>query len=156
MVIQEKKMDLFSVGDEYFLAHCISADIAMGAGIATQFNRHFNMKNKLKDLYPHGICDYYGWLNTDILVDRVFNLVTKERYWHKPTLQTLEKSLRDMKKQILDICPADKTIKLAIPLIGCDIDRLLWSQVKPLIVSVFEDVDIEILVCYIKEELLRR
>lgn len=34
MKYSEVKGDLFSVSNEYMLAHCISADCRMGAGIA--------------------------------------------------------------------------------------------------------------------------
>ena len=54
MVYREEVRDLFSVADDYFLAHCISADFAMGKGIAVEFNKRFNTKTKLK------IC-FYGY-----------------------------------------------------------------------------------------------
>ena len=41
MEFREEKRDLFSVPDDYYLAHCISADFAMGKGIAVEFNRRF-------------------------------------------------------------------------------------------------------------------
>jgi hypothetical protein len=37
--------------------------------------------------------------------------------------------------------------KLAIPYIGCGLDRLNWDEVKDVIEDVFEDTDVEILVC---------
>ena len=52
MELREEKRDLFSVPDDYYLAHCISADFAMGKGIVVEFNRRFDMKNKLKAHYP--------------------------------------------------------------------------------------------------------
>lgn len=48
MVYKEEKRDLFSVSDEYYLAHCISADFGMGKGIVVEFNRRFDMKNILQ------------------------------------------------------------------------------------------------------------
>ncbi len=52
MEFREEKRDLFSVPEDYYLAHCISADFAMGKGIVVEFNRRFDMKNKLKAHYP--------------------------------------------------------------------------------------------------------
>lgn len=52
MRYNEIKCDLFSLGPEYYLAHCISADFALGAGIAVQFNRRFDLHKKLKAEYP--------------------------------------------------------------------------------------------------------
>lgn len=37
--------------------------------------------------------------------------------------------------------------KLAMPLIGCGLDKLVWEQVKDVIEDVFEETDIEILIC---------
>ena len=87
MEFREEKRDLFSVPDDYYLAHCISADFAMGKGIVVEFNRRFDMKNKLKAHYP----DYLDrWQQEKkrsgcILAGRVFNLITKERYFQKPS-----------------------------------------------------------------------
>lgn len=33
MTYNERQQDLFSVSDEYYLVHCISADFGMGKGI---------------------------------------------------------------------------------------------------------------------------
>lgn len=73
MRYNEIKCDLFSLGPEYYLAHCISADFALGAGIAVQFNRRFDLHKKLKAEYPR----YANYWNggTCLLEDRVFNLV---------------------------------------------------------------------------------
>ena len=37
--------------------------------------------------------------------------------------------------------------KIAMPIIGCGLDRLQWDKVSKIIQEVFEDTDIEILVC---------
>lgn len=47
MNYREEVRDLFSVPDDYFPAHCISADFEMGKGIAVEFKRRFDMKRKL-------------------------------------------------------------------------------------------------------------
>ena len=38
-------------------------------------------------------------------------------------------------------------VKIAMPLLGCGLDRLNWDIVKYHIKQVFKDTDIEILVC---------
>lgn len=38
---------------------------------------------------------------------------------------------------------------LAMPKIGCGLDRLQWGKVKEIICEVFKDMDVEILVCYL-------
>lgn len=52
MQYKEEIRDLFSVSEDYYLAHCISADFGMGKGIAVEFNKNFDMKRILKDKYP--------------------------------------------------------------------------------------------------------
>ena len=110
MIYTEKKMDLFSAPDDYYLAHCISADFALGAGIAVQFNKHFDMKNVLNRYYPNYLELYReSDMEGDCIVEgEVFNLVTKERYFHKPTMKSMAEALNKMKK----ICLATGSKKL--------------------------------------------
>ena len=44
MILKEEKRNLFEVDDKYYLAHCISEDCAMGAGIAVDFNKNIHFK----------------------------------------------------------------------------------------------------------------
>lgn len=143
MRYKEEKRDLFSAGNEYHFAHCISADFGMGKGIVIEFNKRFDMKNKLKQAYPNYL---QTWANGDcIKEEKVFNLITKERYYGKPTLKTMENALIKMK----EICLEENITKIAMPKIGCGLDQLNWMDVKQLLFEVFEDTDIEIFVCYI-------
>ena len=102
----------------------------------------FNMEEKLTKFYPDD-SDYL--VGKALLVDNVFNLTTKLNRYEKTTYETLEKALRDMKEDIQDL----EIRKLAMPKIGCGMDRLVWEHVEELITTVFEDMDIEILVCEI-------
>lgn len=47
MRLTEVEKDLFSVDPQYSLVHCVSADFALGAGIAKQFDTRFNMRYEL-------------------------------------------------------------------------------------------------------------
>lgn len=139
MTITTEIRDLFTMPQGYYLAHCISADFALGAGIAKIFDNVYNMRFKLFRNY-----DNYQYSGGDALpIDNVFNLVTKAKCWHKPTYQSLRDSLEMMKEQ-LDFLGATK---LAMPRIGCGLDRLEWSKVYDIICEVFEDMDIEIVIC---------
>lgn len=143
MRYKEQKKDLFSVDSNYYLAHCISADFGMGKGIVVEFNKRFDMKNKLKQLYPNYL---QTWTNGDCLKEgKVFNLITKERYYDKPTLMTFKNALIKLK----ETCLEENITKIAMPKIGCGLDQLNWNDVKRLLFETFEDTDIEIFVCYI-------
>ena len=138
MQIFEIKQNLFSLENTHYLAHCISADFNMGAGIAVEFNKRYGLQDALKENSP------IAWPTT-ILIKKTFNLITKERYWHKPTYQTLEASLRHMAL----ICKLQKVKKVAMPKIGCGLDRLQWEKVKRIIEREFKDLDIEVVICYL-------
>lgn len=142
---KEEQRDLFSVSEEYYLSHCISADFAMGKGIAVEFNRRFDMKKKLMEMYPDYLREYEkeGNQGDCILEGRVLNLVTKKRYYNKPTYESLRTSLEKMKQ----ICVKDGISKIAMPLIGCGLDKLDWKQVSGMIQEVFQEMELEILVC---------
>lgn len=149
MQYREEVRDLFSVSDDYYLAHCISADFGMGKGIVVEFNKRFDMKSKLQSKYP----DYLKLWQTKnpydgdcILEGRILNLITKERYWMKPTYDNIEKSLI-----ICAItCLQNNIKKIAMPVIGCGLDHLHWDKVSKIIQEVFRELDIEILVCKLK------
>ena len=148
MIYREEIRDLFSVPEDYYLAHCISADFGMGKGIVVEFNKRFEMKNKLQVKYP----DYLDRYNRHriggdcILEGRVLNLITKERYFHKPTIITMRIALKKMKK----VCIEHGITKIAMPTIGAGLDRLSWGTVSDQIRMIFDDIDIEILVCKLK------
>lgn len=148
MRYREEVRDLFSVPEEYSLVHCISADFAMGKGIVVEFNRRFDMKRQLQRGYPDYL-DHYRTLESGgdcILEGRVFNLITKERYFHKPTIDTMRAALERMRA----ICEEAGILHLAMPMIGAGLDRLLWEEVSAQIKSVFRETDVDILVCRLK------
>lgn len=148
MIYREEVMDLFSIPENYYLAHCISADFGMGKGIVIEFNKRFDMKSKLQRKYPDYLNQYtHHRIGGDcILEGRVLNLITKERYFHKPTIITMRLALQKMKK----ICIENNITKIAMPTIGAGLDRLSWSAVSEQIRLIFDDTDIEIVVCKIK------
>lgn len=83
-----------------------------------------------------------GYLNEGNII---YNLITKDRYWHKPTYNTLNKALDDL----VWYCKQDNRKYLAMPKIGCGLDRLSWDRVKAMIENKFKDLDIKIVVRYI-------
>ena len=101
-----------------------------------------SLKTKFIKLFEqYGVYAYRG--GDALLVNRVFNLVTKAKFWQKPTYESLQESLERMREQIVSM----GITKLAMPKIGCGLDRLVWSKVYQIICDVFNDVDIEIVIC---------
>lgn len=142
MIFKEINGDLFESDEKYTLVHCISADCAMGAGIAKTFDdRMPKMKKLLKrTIRENNMQGYFAILYQG--ERNVINLITKERYWHKPTYSSLKASLLNAKK----ITIRNNIKYLAMPVIGCGLDRLQWSKVSVMIKEVFADTDIEIVV----------
>lgn len=139
------KGDLFTAPADCWLVHCISADFKMGAGIAKRFTEK-GAKLALKTVYGN-----YKWRGTGDCLPiigccghrGVLNLVTKERYYYKPTYNTLAEALQDLVDLSDDpfILPVvgEGKIKLAMPKIGCGLDKLEWPRVEKIIEDIFDD-----------------
>ena len=142
MTYSEVKGSLFLAPQGNYLAHCISGDYALGAGIATVFDSIYDMRYKLRKNYPIPNDEKYANVGEALLIDNVFNLVTKPRCYHKPTYDTLRETLEDMRNQ----CDMFDIEHLAMPKIGCGLDGLDWNIVREMIQDVFAETDINITV----------
>lgn len=144
---EERYQDLFNLDESYALAHCISADFAMGKGIVVKFNEYFNLKNTLRSKYQNYENTWIsnGKRGTCIKEGKVFNLITKEKYYQKPTMQSMSEALISMREQAIQ----NNITKIAMPKIGCGLDKLIWENVSSLIKNIFNQTNIEILVCYV-------
>jgi O-acetyl-ADP-ribose deacetylase (regulator of RNase III) len=137
----EVKGDLFSSSVGSSLAHCVSEDLHMGKGIATLFKKQFGRVDELKS---QGI--KVGGVATLRVDNRyIYYLVTKKRYFHKPTYDTLRLSLVAMRDHMIH----NNVTELSMPKIGCGLDQLSWDSVKKIVHETFNDLQIKITVYYI-------
>ncbi|MET3938125.1 O-acetyl-ADP-ribose deacetylase (regulator of RNase III) [Paenibacillus sp. PvP094] len=138
MQFREIQQDLFAMDEAYTLAHCISADARMGAGIAVQFRERFGLQvlqeQAKQEALEIGRCYPVG---------RTLNLVTKAKFSNKPTYSSFTRAVQSMR----DVCVEQEISKLAMPQIGCGLDRLKWDKVSGIIQDTFADTDVEIVVC---------
>jgi hypothetical protein len=137
MTITEVKGDLFSSNET--LAHCVSKDFKMGAGIAVLFKQKFGIvdtKNRIgKDVGDIVVIDR----NTDN--NRyIIHMITKEYYYGKPTYGSLKSCLL----KLYEACKNLNIAKLSIPKIGCGLDKLEWHKVKKILEVIFLDVDVDV------------
>ncbi|KAK4809118.1 hypothetical protein QYF61_004054 [Mycteria americana] len=132
------KGDLFSCPQTDSLAHCISEDCRMGAGIAVLFKKKFGGVQELLDQQKKT-----GEVAVLQREDRyIYYLITKKKVSHKPTYENMRKSLEAMKAHCLNNGVTD----ISMPRIGCGLDGLDWNKVSAILGEVFEDTDIKITV----------
>ncbi|XP_065177227.1 ADP-ribose glycohydrolase OARD1-like [Sycon ciliatum] len=137
-ILTEVKGDLFSSPATAALAHCISADVRMGAGIAKIFKAKFGGVSELQrqGARPGGLASLQRSGRF------VYYLVTKEKYYQKPTYETLRQSLQSMRAH----CEANGVKHVCMPKIGCGLDGLEWARVAKVIRDVFSGSPIQLTV----------
>ncbi|XP_017843331.1 ADP-ribose glycohydrolase OARD1 [Drosophila busckii] len=130
--------DLFSVSAEYSMCHCVAADLRMGKGIAVKFRNKFGQVGVLQqqNVQPGGV----GVIKHQQRF--IYNLITKQSSWGKPTYALLHSSLLAMREHMLK----NNVHKLAMPRIGCGLDGLNWTKVKDMLAEIFQAVNCELLV----------
>ncbi|KAG7258169.1 hypothetical protein CRUP_005533 [Coryphaenoides rupestris] len=132
--------DLFSCPEDDALAHCISEDCRMGAGIAVLFRRKFSGVEELKAQKKlSGQC---------AVLKRGRRYITKRKASDKPTYDSLRRSLEDMMAQ----CKRNGVTRISMPRIGCGLDRLKWERVSEMLEQVFQHTDISITVYSLPEK----
>lgn len=141
--VEEEFQDLFSLGPDWALAHCVSRDLAMGKGIAVEFKKRFRGVDELKR-QQKGIGETCVLEVSTVAGKRyIFYMITKERYFHKPTYDSLQASLNCVR----DSAVQSGVEKLAMPRIGCGLDGLKWERVLPMIVECFQGSGIQVRIC---------
>ena len=124
------------------IAHCISADSKLGAGLAKQikeyFLRYFPTKKEYKQQILHA-----QYLGHDKFL---FHLIVKPRFFHKPTYRSLRKALLALRDQ-MNFYRIDK---LGIPNLSCGLDKLDWTEVQKIIHETFRDSKLELPVFTLK------
>ena len=135
-ILQE---DLFRDKTANF-GHCVSSDLAMSAGIATQFVRLYPELAKLgsnyRNLKAGSLIVHFSSQNGNL----IYNLVTKNKNYDKPTYYNLRKSLCRMKSHML----THGIKEINLPQIGCRLDKPEWSRGFNIILCLFANTDIRV------------
>ena len=143
MKITEIVGDITEKLDEGYIAHCVSGDYTLGAGLAKYFDKTKDMRFELFKNFPIPAGRKYANVGNALLVGNIFNLVNKPTYKDKAVYDNLWCCLDDMQKQ----CEAIGVKTLIMPKIACGRDKLKWENVREMIEETFEDMDIEIIIC---------
>lgn len=135
--------DVFTLPEEYVLAHCISQDAKMGAGIAKAVRNEWDVYHIDELSRMNALEVGTSVLQRDGGPYPIFHMITKKRYYDKPTRKTFNKALADMAEQV-----ERKGIrKLGLPLIGSGLDGLDWYETERSIREMFQDIPVDIVVC---------
>ncbi|KAK6477805.1 Fc receptor-like protein 5 [Huso huso] len=142
--LQQMRGDLFTCPRSEALAHCISEDCQIGAGIATLVREKFSgVQDLLSQKRKAGECVVLNQGNRF-----VYYLVTKGKSHQKPSCGSLWKSLEAMRNH----CIAKGVTSVSMPRTGCGLDHLEWKRVLGIIKDVFKDTDIHITVAPLFKE----
>ncbi|KAI6659337.1 O-acetyl-ADP-ribose deacetylase 1 isoform X1 [Oopsacas minuta] len=135
-ILTERVGDLFSCPATASMGHCVSRDLHMGKGIAVIFKKKFGgvaaLKAQNKEI---GECS--------VLLDNsryIYYLITKEKYNYKPKLASLRQAVCAMR----DHCVLNDVKELCLPKIGCGLDRLVWKDVKQILIDTFKETNIQL------------
>lgn len=137
--VNEINGDLFSSPES--LAHCVSQDLAMGAGIAKLFKQKFRRVDELH-MQRKGVREV-AFLSVNSRF--IYYLVTKRRHFDKPTYADVRYSLVDMRRHALE----NGVTRISMPAIGCGLDKLDWDRMKLIIKEVFLSTNIDITIYFL-------
>ncbi|VEN45006.1 unnamed protein product [Callosobruchus maculatus] len=138
-VTREEHRALFTVPDEYALAHCVARDLRMSRGIASEFQRLFGQVDELKR--QSGRVGQVLELRSD--QRRLYYLISKDKSYQLPTYRAVWEALLDLREKLLTA----NVLKLAIPRLACGRDGLDWRIIRNMLEVLFGSTGIEILVC---------
>ncbi len=116
------------------IAHCITSDYSLGAGIAAKLESEYNIRRELANTNSFGCYRYPDCLVVFRGDLAIFNLVTKKDRWDTPSYENLEGALIMMK----DDMAAHGITDIYVPQLGCGKDRLEWNKVKSLLQKLFK------------------
>ena len=120
-------------------AHCISKDFRLSKGIA------LDIKLKFPEVMQLSIDKTYSEIGSVIIqkindekFSEIYHLVTKGKYFEKPTYKSLFESLVNLKKYLL----SNNIKELNIPKIGSGCDKLNWNFIESMLKFIFSSCDI--------------
>ena len=120
------------------LGHCVSQDFKMSKGIADQFRQRFG---RIPELLGQKAC--VG----EVAVLRssqgfLYYLVTKRRFYQKPSTHSVRSSLQAMKRHMI----RNGVQTVALPRIACGLDQVPWSEIKEILQDLFDTAPVSVIV----------
>lgn len=158
MKILVQKGNILDFMGKHYIAHAISGDFSLGAGVAKKINEKF------KEVYPNSPHDNLSEalkhefitpknINTPregnvYLVENIINIAVKETWRDKIDSFVLYIAL----EELAALCMANDIKTLYMPKICSGKEKLEWDKVQCLIEDAFTDCDTEIIIVSYDEE----
>ena len=132
-------VDAFHRGEN--IAHCVSCNFEMGIGVAKALVDaepyiKVNLKNTYSGIKFKPFCA--TWHSTR-WEKHVYNLVTKDRYFQKPTVDTLRLSIMSMRSELERRYGLDVSINVSMPAIASGADKIPWGITEKLLKDLLPD-----------------
>lgn len=155
MLLNIVRQDITKLSGNCVICHCISADAAMGAGVALALVRKYpdlkpTVQSVLKTTHLDTSVGHIVFYADSYSHTLIANMVTKQNYWDKSTTMPSGhylKNLRECLENVRSVMDGLNEKKLVMPKIGCGLDRCDWNDVLQIVDEVFGNSDIEITVC---------
>ena len=155
MLLNIVRQDITKLSGNCVICHCNSADAAMGAGVALALVRKYpdlkpTVRSILKTTHSDTLVGHVVFYADSYSHTLIANMVTKQNYWDKSTTMPSGHYLKNLKEcleNVRSVMDGLSEKKLAMPKIGCGLDRYSWGDVLQLIDDAFGNSDIEITVC---------
>jgi O-acetyl-ADP-ribose deacetylase (regulator of RNase III) len=142
---REIKGNLFAARSGWVFAHCISQDAAMGAGIALQFRQRYP---KMPQYVRESVTNYPSIVRYVEDGRVIYNLVTKARYYNKPSRRDFAKAVELL---FADLVKHGET-KIVMPLIGAGLDQLPWAVTRNQLEALSNKYHLNVVVVYLKNK----
>ena len=119
------------------IAQCVSADFKTAAGVARKIKQQLLMRKPT----PNSVRRKVRWPQNIKKPQRfVYHMITKTRYFHKPTYKALRASLIALKSH----AETNNVTRISMPRVGCGLDQLDWQKVRDMIQDVFHGSTVQV------------
>ena len=149
------------------MAQCISGDAEMSKGLAKQLCLSCpGLKEKIQSTQNREIGTIIEFQRQDFPFKKlqeytgglplghkeksrsIFNLVTKDHFQGKPTYRDFEMTIQNLVHKLRE----RQIEEIAIPQLGCGLDKLAWERVEEILIKHFNHTEIMITIFYLKPQ----
>lgn len=117
-------------------AHCISADLKMGAGIAKKLDDTYHIRDKIRigmgQLGADGGVPYIPFPGV-IHTDNIYNVITKQKYYYKPKQEDFTEAFMHLRNMMLN----ERIYHVVMPEVGSGLDKLDKDWVFSTLTNIF-------------------